>query len=184
MKERRAKEKNMQTAQEFSAVEDLIYSDATAKNAQIINREDEFNDIPHIQKRSKIYTDYLQNYVINFRRKNLSYIAMKIVFFCVVIVLLAVITVACFACIKEISKKENIDYADAATAITAIAGLLVSFLSLPKLICNNLFPQSEEDKTAEIFNKMFEHDVKLRELHHANKDAGRNETGHGLDKLP
>lgn len=150
---------------EFSEIEDFVYSSINAKKAQFFN--DEFDDIPHIRKRSGIYTDYLQSYVSNFKHRNISHLAMKVVFFLSILSLLVVITWACFGCIQEISRKNDINYADAATAVSALAGLLISFLSLPKLICNNLFPQAEEDKTAEIFNKMFEHDVKLRELHNA-----------------
>ena len=56
---------------EFSEIEDFVYSSINAKKAQFFN--DEFDDIPHIRKRSGIYTDYLQSYVSNFKHRNIIY---------------------------------------------------------------------------------------------------------------
>ena len=59
---------------------------------------------------------------------------------------------------------------DIATLITAMVSSISSFLVLPKVIADNLFPSKEEDKTSELFSKMFEHDINLRGIYHISEN--------------
>ena len=62
---------------------------------------------------------------------------------------------------------------DVITVITAMAGAISSFLVLPRVMAENLFPSKEEDKTADVFSKMFEHDINLRGLYHVTENIDR-----------
>lgn len=135
------------------------------------------SDLEAINSHNKTYTEYLDNYVLEFKRKSRSQRTMKNWFFVIVMLLLSVIIIASFVSLIIISSKKVIGLEEIATLITAIGGAIASFLVLPKIIAENLFPSKEEDKTDIIFAKMFDHDMSLRELHNRNKIKTAKPTG-------
>lgn len=122
-------------------------------------------DLKAVRKHTRVYSDYLETFVDEYKKKARSQRIMKIWFFVLTILLLFVIIGGGVWSIIIVSAKENISPSDVATVITAVVGSVSSFLILPKVIAENLFPSKEEDKTAEIFSKMFEHDINIRNIY-------------------
>ena len=126
-------------------------------------------DLEAVQKHTKAYSDYLEAFVSDFKLKTRNQRKMKIVFFVVTLILLLVIIGGGVGSIFIISKKQDTALPDVATVITAVVGAVSSFLILPKVIADNLFPSKEDDRTAEIFGKMFEHDINIRNIYNVPK---------------
>ena len=57
----------------------------------------------------------------------------------------------------------------------------MNFSKKLKVIAVNLFPQKEEDITADLFEKMFDHDMQLRGTYHA-PTAKTTDDDTGTDK--
>ena len=145
---------------------DTLINKSKVKKKKITDNDLKNTDLEAIQKHTQIYTDYLDTYVKDYKKKIKSQIIMKWFFFVITLLLLASMIIGGIIVICNISKKLLIKPADVATVITAIFGAISSFLILPKVIAENLFPSKEEDKTAQIFEKMFEHDINLRGMYH------------------
>lgn len=126
-------------------------------------------DLEAVQKHTKAYSDYLETFVSDFKLKTGHQRRMKIVFFAVTLVLLLAIIGSGVSSIVIISKKQATTLSDVATVITAVVGAVSSFLILPKVIAENLFPSKEDDRSAEIFGKMFEHDINIRNIYNVPK---------------
>lgn len=151
---------------------DLLLSNKDAEKKQITTDADlKDADLAAIRERAKTYTGYLKNYVSDYKDKAHAQKVMKGWFFAITMLLLLCIVVACSITLVVIARKENIKLNDVATIVTAMASAVSSFLVLPKVIAENLFPSKEEDKTAEVFSKMFEHDISLRGLYHITENT-------------
>ena len=147
--------------------------DKDADKKQITDADLKDADLAAIQERAKTYTGYLKNYVSDYKDKTQVQKVMKGWFFAITMFLLLCIVVASSIALVIIAKKETIRINDIATIVTAMASAVSSFLVLPKVIAENLFPSKEEDKTAEVFSKMFEHDISLRGLYHITENIDR-----------
>lgn len=121
------------------------------------------SDLEHIQKRNETYDTYLSTYVSNFNLKAKVQRRMKMWFFIIVMFSLVLIIGASVFAVCRIVTKNLLEVTDVAAVITAIVGMVSSFLVLPKVIGDNLFPVKEEDQTNEMFGRMVEYDMKLRE---------------------
>lgn len=149
----------------------LLLSNKNTEKKQITDADLRDADLAAIRDRAKTYTGYLKNYVSEYKDKAHAQKVMKGWFFGITMLLLLCIVVACSIAVVVIARKENIKLNDVATVITAMASAVSSFLVLPKVIAENLFPSKEEDKTAEVFSKMFEHDMSLRGLYHITENT-------------
>lgn len=135
------------------------------------------SDMRAIHDRNEIYNRYLKNYVSNFSLRTYHQRKMKKWFFIITMLLLTVIVIASSVSLILIVNRESLEAADAATAITAVIGMISTFLVLPKVIGDNLFPSKEEDQTHEIFSKMVENDMNLRKFHdHAQEQSKSDDT--------
>ena len=122
-------------------------------------------DIESLQRNSNAYSCYLETFVNEYKKKSCHQRVMKIWFFVLTLFLLFALIGGGISSIIIVSLKRCITLADVATVITAVTGAVSSFLILPKIIAENLFPSKEEDRTAEIFGKMFEHDISIRSIY-------------------
>ena len=155
---------------------EMLLNKSKVKKKKITDNDLKNADLEAIQKHTIIYTDYLKKYVDDYKRKLNAQYAMKWLFFGVTIILLTVMIIGGIIVICNISKKPLIKPSDVATVITATFGAVSSFLILPKVIAENLFPSKEEDKTAQIFEKMFEHDINLRGMYHVSDNTTGNQS--------
>ena len=134
------------------------------------------HDYEAIGQRTKIYTDYLDIYVSEFKQKSLIQRIMKSAFFWTILSLLLIMVIVSALSLFFISKKDNITVSDVVIVVTSISGAISSFLILPKVIADNLFPSKEEDHTAEIFEKMFKNDMNIRNIYNAVGDEKIHDT--------
>lgn len=163
--------------EEFTSTLDFLRSSiisSKTKKKKISDKDLKNTDLEAIQKHTEIYTDYLNTYVNEYKKKISSQVVMKWCFFVIIILLLITMIICGVVVICIISKKEFISTADVVTVITAIFGAISSFLILPKVIAENLFPSKEEDKTDQIFEKMFEHDINLRGIYYSSDNDIEN----------
>lgn len=122
-----------------------------------------------VQDRNNSYCYFLTEYIENYECKAKAAQKMKWIFFWVILALLFGMVTACIVAFINASQKQGADYSNIATIVTSIAGIITSFIVLPKVIAENLFPSQEEDKTAEIFDSMIKYDIEL-EKHYANQE--------------
>ncbi len=139
------------------------------------------SDLRSIERRSRTYSNYLNEYINHFKEKSKQQRGMKIAFFVVILVLLAAVVCGSIAVFIVVATKKDVSVADIATLISATGGLISAFIILPKVIAINLFPQKEEDITADLFEKMFDHDMQLRGIYHA-PSAETTDDDTGTDK--
>lgn len=118
-----------------------------------------------VRKRNANYCSFMDEYVANYGEKAKSAKCMKKIFFGAIMVLLFGMVTACMMAFWNISKKPNMSYSDVAAIITAVGGIIGSFIVLPKVVAENLFPSKEEDRTAEIFDSMIKYDLELEKFH-------------------
>lgn len=127
-------------------------------------RTEEDFDTTHIRHRSAVYNKYLSFYVFFFRIKSWTQWSMRVLFFLAISAASILIVQSCFSCISKVLTSKQIDVSGVVAIVSSLIGMLTTFIALPEIVAKNLFPQKEDDISAELFNKMFEHDVELRKL--------------------
>lgn len=123
------------------------------------------NDLTAVSQRNSTYNDFLTDYVANQKLRNKHQRVMKWLFFSVTLVFLCVVVVAMCLAVVFLARKPQITPADVAAILTAVGGVVASFIVLPKVIAENLFPSREDDKTADIFNSMIAYDMRLKDYY-------------------
>lgn len=146
----------------FDYFEDKVQSGAAVTDASYMDKRKDWNEI---SARNQIYTQFLFTYIANSNQKSKHQVRMKIWFFAIIMSLLAILVIAACVALVNISAKALPRVEDVVTVITAISGVITSFIVIPKVIAKNLFPPSEDDKTAQIFGSMIKSDLKLRKYY-------------------
>lgn len=146
----------------------IDYSKTQIANIKEDNDIDEVNtkvkvsDISDIMDRSKHYNKYINLYLKAYRAKQKSQLIMKWLFFGIVLFLLILLIIGTIISMVAISNKESLSLYDISLIITAVAGVITAFIVLPKVIAKNLFPQSDDDNSKDVFKYVMENDLKLR----------------------
>lgn len=146
----------------------IDYSKTRIANIKEDNDIDEVNtkvtvsDISDIMDRSKHYNKYINLSLNVYRAKQKSQLIMKWLFFGIVLFLLILLIIGTIISMVAISNKESVSLYDISLIITAVAGVITAFIVLPKVIAKNLFPQSDEDNSKDVFKYVMENDLKLR----------------------
>lgn len=140
----------------------------TMVDASYIDHQDK--DWNEILDRNGTYSQFIFAYTVSSNKKTKHQSIMKIWFFVIILFLLVALVISTCAAIIIIAKKPSLNTEDVATIITAISGVVASFLVIPKVIANNLFPKTEDDKTAQIFGDMIKSDLELRKYYFSPRD--------------
>lgn len=150
---------------QFDQISEFVYKRNNI--AKVVHDDNYFREhaLDSVQKRNERYCTFLDEYVDNYNQKAKSSKCMKRIFFVAIMILLFGMVSACMIAFVTISKKEDISYSDVATIVTAIGGVIASFIVLPKVMAENLFPAQEEDRTAEIFDSMIKYDLELEKFY-------------------
>ena len=97
-----------------------------------------------ITKREGIYNDLIGAYKKHYEEKSKHNRGLKIAFFCIVMLLIAVIIVGMTALCIIVALKWS-DYAQAIPVIvSSVVTLLSTIIALPTIICNYLFHKKED----------------------------------------
>lgn len=150
---------------QFDQISEFVYKrNSTAK---AVHDDSYFREhaLDSVQKRNERYCTFLDEYVDNYNQKAKASKGMKRVFFIAIMILLFGMVSACIIAFVNISGKRDISYSDVATVVTAVGGIVASFIVLPKVMAENLFPAQEEDRTAEIFDSMIKYDLELEKFY-------------------
>lgn len=126
------------------------------------------SDIKSILERNKKYNKYIDNYSFVYAKKQKGQSKMKWIFFITVLALLVILVMGTIVSMVLISSKNDIDLYDISLIISAIAGVITSFIILPKVIAQNLFPSTDEDNSYNTFKSVIENDYRLREFYFNN----------------
>ena len=136
---------------------------------QIENDEDlKRADFKAIDTRNDRYNEYLESYINVFSKRQNAQRKMKWIFLFFTLILLVVIVVSSCICILISANKKG-DIYNISLLVSSFVGAITSFIILPKIIANNLFPKSEEDHSDQVFKSMFQYDLELRDFHKNNK---------------
>ena len=138
------------------------YSPNASRN---IDEDTRKKDIDSIKKRDDLYISHIRNYVVNYNKRAKGQTKMKWVFFVVIMALLFGLVSGTIVAILIISCKKDISLNDFTVVGTSMAGVISAFIILPKVIAKNLFPTTEDDRSAEIFQSVIANDMELRKFH-------------------
>jgi hypothetical protein len=141
---------------------------ATIKNKPVKIKNDNYyreQALDSVKDRNTQYSNFLNKYVDNYVSRAKATSAMKIIFFSFIMFFLLAMVSTCIIAFINITNKPDITYSDLAAIITAVGGIIASFIVLPKVVAENLFPSKEEDRTAEIFNSLIKYDLELEKFY-------------------
>ena len=89
---------------------------------------------------------------------------MKWIFYGVVVVLLASMVGACCFAAFKIWAKPELGLAEIVIMLGLMLGAVAAFVTLPRVIAENLFSKPEDDRSAEIVCSIIEYDRALQQL--------------------
>lgn len=137
---------------------------------QQINNDDDLKaaDFSAIFARNDKYNEYITKYIDIFYKRHNAQRRMKWFFFFATLALLIGIVVCSCICMLISANREG-DIYNISLLVSSFVGAITSFIVLPKIIANNLFPKSEEDHSDQVFKSMFQYDLKLRHFHQNNQ---------------
>lgn len=118
-----------------------------------------------VQQRNDHYCSFLGKYVTEYGNKAKATRRMKRWFFFIIMFLLVAVSIVCIIAVYRISGHQKTTCSDIANMITAMTGIISSFLILPRIIAENLFPPKEDDKTSAIFDSMIKYDLELEKIY-------------------
>ncbi|HBL84002.1 MAG: hypothetical protein A2Y17_05810 [Clostridiales bacterium GWF2_38_85] len=159
----------------------IFFLSQKVKSSELSEIEDDDyfknQDYNAIKTRNETYNTYLENYVLNYIIKSSSQRRLRNAFFIIITTLLIILVMTCCLAIFIVASKLETNLSDSITVISAISGVISAFFILPKVIAMNLFPQYEEDKTAELFSMLLSNDMSLRGFYEKQKqyDINREE---------
>lgn len=127
------------------------------------------SDISSISERDALYIKYIRDYTFSYNKRLKGQSKMKWIFFVVILFLLLSLVVGTVIAVCVVINKSKTTIEDISIIVASMAGVITSFIVLPKVIAKNLFPTTEDDHSAEIFKSVIENDMKLRKFHNITK---------------
>ena len=88
----------------------------------------------------------------------------------IMVLLAGMVGVTCWTIIYVLFWSGNENVSSIIALITSIGGTITSFIVLPKVIADNLFPSKDDDKTTETFREMIKYDLDVRKLHYHSEE--------------
>lgn len=126
--------------------------------AQRKEQEEEYN------KRNKLYTELLGNYIARYSKKEAAKAIYKGIFFGVIMFMFVAIVVCGSVGLLLLSMYGDGTMANVGIAIANIAGIISSLIILPKIIAEHLFPVNEESNMIGMVRNMQENDANIRNV--------------------
>jgi hypothetical protein len=126
-----------------------------------------------VKSRNRVFTDFIEKFVIDYERRAKQQRVFRCWFFCIVVVVFIILNVLSSCSVYIIAQKANVSISDVVAAVSAFGTILSSLIVLPKIIAEHLFPKAEQDKSIELFSKVLEEDQKVREFYDGRKASRR-----------
>lgn len=137
--------------------------------AQRKEQEEEYN------KRNKLYTELLGNYILRYNKKESAKAIYKGIFFGVIMFMFVAIVICGSVGLLLLSMYGDGTMANVGIAIANIAGIISSLIILPKIIAEHLFPVNEESNMIGMVRNMQENDANIRNVIFDKSVANKNE---------
>ena len=135
--------------------------DEKLNNAVASQRKDQ--DIEY-DRRNKLYTNLLNNYIQVYRKKEESKAKYKAAFFVITMILFCCIVITCLIGMIILSICGDGNLANVGIAITNVAGIVSTLIVLPKIIAEHLFPVNEESNMIDMVKNMQDNDANIRDV--------------------
>lgn len=129
-----------------------------AAASQTRRQDEEYNN------RNRLYTQLLETYIENYRRKEKSKGIYKCIFFIITICLFLGIIVCGLAGIIILSVYGDGSWTNVGIAIANIVGIISTLIILPRIIAEHLFPTNEESNMLEMVKNMQDNDASIRQV--------------------
>lgn len=155
-------------------LEDLI-NEGTPTKVNDENLESTFiNNIrtdPGYAERNNMYSELLELYVHRYDKKEKTKGRYKCAFFVVIMVVFVAVIMLCgFIIIYTVSRTEHITAADAGALIGSMAGIISTFIIIPKIIAEYLFPLNEESNMIDLVKSMQLNDANIMKILNNHED--------------
>ncbi|MBD5536858.1 MAG: hypothetical protein HDQ99_14640 [Lachnospiraceae bacterium] len=137
--------------------------------AQRKEQEEEYN------KRNKLYTELLREYILRYNKKEAEKAIYKGIFFSVIMFMFVAIVICGSVGLLLLSMYGDGTMANVGIAIANIAGIISSLIILPKIIAEHLFPVDEESNMIGMVRNMQENDANIRNVIFDKGAANKNE---------
>lgn len=126
--------------------------------SQSRGQDEEYNN------RNKLYTQLLETYIENYRKKEKTKGIYKCVFFIITIILFLGIIVCGLIGIIMLSVYGDGNLANVGIAIANIVGIVSTLIVLPRIIAEHLFPTNEESNMLGMVKNMQDNDANIRKI--------------------
>ncbi len=130
----------------------------TAVASQSRGQDEEYNS------RNKLYTQLLETYIDNYKKKEKTKGIYKCIFFVITIVLFLGIVVCGLVGLIILSIYGDGSLANVGIAIANIAGIISALVVLPRIIAEHLFPTNEEGNMLGMVKNMQDNDANIRNM--------------------
>ncbi len=117
-----------------------------------------------LSNRDSAYTEFLKEYISDYRWKRWSKFAMKVVLFVCILVGGFILATVGFNMISRLINENAPQETVITMIISSMAGIITSFIAIPLAITNYLFNPGEDEKIATIISQMQNHDLESNKI--------------------
>ena len=117
-----------------------------------------------LSNRDSAYTEFLKEYISDYRWKRWSKFAMKVILFLCILVAGFVLATVSFNMISKLIVSNASQGTTITMIISSMAGIITAFIAIPLAITNYLFNPGEDEKIATIISQMQNHDLESNKL--------------------
>jgi hypothetical protein len=123
------------------------------------------NEARELTNRGSLYTALLEAYVTDFDLRHSGNMGYKKAFFITVMSLFCISVLAACAALALIAARGAQGAGDIVAALCSMATIISSFVIIPRIIAEYLFPLDEDKKVTEIVGIMQQNDSATRKIH-------------------
>ncbi len=150
----------------FNSQHAKISAGETLKNGVVnaFDKEQQVIGVVGAQKRDKLYSLLLADYITNLKTDKLINRKLKYFTFIIMMIVFSLLTVGLivfvfFLLLKGVGN----DTADIILSVSCFATIITAFIGLPAIITKHLFPEKNENDTVKIMRELIKNDIAVRQ---------------------
>ncbi len=129
-----------------------------------IEKEQQVIGVVGAQKRDKLYSLLLSDYITELKTDKLINRKLKYFTFIIMMLVFSLLTVGLVGFVAFLSiKGVGNDTADIVLSVSCFASIITAFVGLPSIITKHLFPEKSENDTVKIMRELIKNDIAVRQ---------------------
>jgi len=130
------------------------------------------NEARELANRGSLYTALLEAYVTDFDIRHAGNLGYKKAFFIVVMSLFGLTVLSACAALVILAVQKADSTAGIVMAVSSMATIISSFIIIPRIIAEYLFPLDEDKRVTDMVGMMQQNDSVTRKIHTSGKKPG------------